>query len=84
MLELITPFAKINGNLFFYKSQKVYKEITLTKTMMGKLGVRLALVKEVEVPFLKEFRAIEVLEKISETPKKYPRNLSTIKKLCLK
>ena len=84
LLELITPFAKINGNLFFYKSRKVYQEIALTKERMRQLGVKVILVEETEVPFLKEFRAIEVLEKVSKTPEKYPRNLSTIKKLIIK
>lgn len=83
LLELIMPFAKINGNLFFYKSRKVYQEITLTDTIIRQLGARVILVKEIKVPFLNEFRAIEVLEKVSETPKKYPRNLSAIKKLII-
>ncbi len=80
LLELITPFAKINGNLFFYKSRKVYEEIALTESIAEQLGVKVVLVEEVRVPFLEEFRAIEVLEKVSETPEKYPRNLSIIKK----
>ncbi|HAX18181.1 MAG TPA: 16S rRNA (guanine(527)-N(7))-methyltransferase RsmG [Actinobacteria bacterium] len=83
LLELITPFAKINGNLFFYKSRKIYEEIALTESVMKELGVSVVLVKEVRVPFLEEFRAIEVLEKVSETPDKYPRSLSTIKKFII-
>lgn len=80
LLELITPFAKIKGNLFFYKSRKVYEEISLTENIMKQLGVKVVSVEEVRVPFLEEFRAIEVIEKVSETPEKYPRNLSVIKK----
>ena len=84
LLELIIPFAKINSNLFFYKSKKVYEEITLTKNIISDLGAKVVSVEQVNVPFLKEFRAIEVLEKVSETPSKYPRNLSIIKNLYIK
>lgn len=80
LLELIIPFAKIGGKIFLYKSKKVFNEILETKELINRLGAEVESVNELKVPLLEEFRVIEVLKKITKTPKKYPRDLSIIKK----
>jgi 16S rRNA (guanine527-N7)-methyltransferase len=80
LLELIIPFSKINGKIFLYKSRKVFLEVEECNKFIKKLGCEINKIEEIKVPYLEEFRAILIMDKITKTPKIFPRDLSLIKK----
>jgi len=80
LLELVIPFSKINGKIFLYKSRKVYQEAIEYNKLIKKMGCNISKIEEINIPYLDEFRAILIIEKIRKTPKIFPRNLSVIKK----
>lgn len=83
LLELIIPFSKINGKIFLYKSRKVFLEVEEYNKFINKLGCKINKIEEIKVPYLEEFRAILIMDKVTKTPKIFPRDLSLIKKANL-
>lgn len=80
LLELSIPFCRINGKIIFYKSRKVFDETKAMDNALDLLGARMGELVEVEVPGLDEFRALLAINKEKNTPEKFPRRFSQIKK----
>jgi 16S rRNA (guanine527-N7)-methyltransferase len=80
LLELSIPFCNINGKIIFYKSKKIFNEIEAAGKAVNILGGRIGELIEVDIPGLEEFRVLQVIDKERNTPKKFPRRFSQIKK----
>lgn len=77
--ELCIPFVKIGGNFLAMKGPTEY--ISLGKNAVELLGGTIE--NTVNYELFDESRRIIVVRKISQTPPKYPRNSSQIKKKSL-
>ena len=80
LLELAIPFCNINGRIVFYKSKKIFSEKASSIKAIDTLGGRVEDLVEVQIPGLREFRALMVISKVRSTPMCFPRNFSLIKK----
>lgn len=79
--EYALPFVKIGGLFIAYKSEKTDEEIEEAKNAIAVLGGKIKEVKDVSGG---EFiRKLVVIEKVADTPPKYPRgkNLPRLKPL---
>ena len=77
--ELCIPFVKINGSFLAMKGPN--EDISLGANAVNILGG--CIEKETEYKLFDESRKIVIVKKISQTPPKYPRNSSQIKKKAL-
>ena len=77
--ELCIPFVKRNGCFVAMKGPN--EDISLGANAVTVLGGLIE--KEIEYKFFDENRKIVLVRKISQTPSKYPRNSSQIKKKTL-
>ena len=77
--ELAIPFCRINGKIIFYKSRKIFSEITDYSEAISKLGGEAEDLLEVKIPYLDDFRAFLVINKFLKTQDIYPRKYSKIK-----
>ena len=80
LLELITPLLKVGGELIALKGAGFEKELQLSRSALKKLDMEIIKVKEFELPYSKEQRAIIHIRKNKKTAKKYPRDYSEIKR----
>jgi 16S rRNA (guanine527-N7)-methyltransferase len=82
--EYCIPFVKVNGRFVSYKSEnltktfltvkgKEYSEMEAAKKAISILGGTLREQIEFELPDTDIYRNLVVIDKIKETPKKYPR-----------
>ena len=82
--EYCIPFVKVNGRFVSYKSEnltktfltvkgKEYSEMEAAKKAISVLGGSLKQQVEFTLPDTDIYRNLVVIEKIKETPKKYPR-----------
>ncbi len=78
LCEFIIPFCRINGKIILYKSIKVFDELNEGRKVIQRLGGRVESLREVKVPYLKEFRAFLVIKKDNESPNRYPRKFKKI------
>ena len=78
LAEYCLPFVKIGGLFIALKSSSCENEITEAKEMIKILGGR---IKEViDYKINDNERKLVIIEKVVETPAKYPRNPNQIKK----
>lgn len=77
--EYCLPFVKIGGVFAPMKASKTEEEITSAKSAIKLLGGQIKTVKELNMEKCGE-RCIVVIEKISQTPPKYPRASAQINK----
>ena len=80
LLELSIPFCNINGKIIFYKSKKIFSEIDAAGEAADMLGGKIGELIEADIPGLEGFRVLQVIDKENNTPKKFPRRFSQIKK----
>lgn len=78
--ELCIPFVKVGGSFLAMKGPS--EDISLGKNAVEVLGGKIE--NSVDYELFDERRRIVVVKKISQTPSKYPRNSSQIKKKILK
>jgi len=83
LLEIITPLLKVNGTFIAMKGPGFEEEINDSKKALAKLNCEISKVYEFELPESHEKRAIIHIKKTKETPNKYPRDYSEIKRLPL-
>ena len=81
--EYCLPFVKVGGKFIAYKSKEVEEEAASAKNAVHLLGGKLEAVHQFELPGTDFERAFVVVDKIQETPKKYPRKAGTPGKLPL-
>lgn len=83
LAELSLPFCKIGGKVMFYKSRKSLEEIKEAEDTINILGGKIENIYEISTPFLKEYRALIVLKKVSSSLYKYPRKYAKMIKTPL-
>ena len=83
LLEIITPLLKVGGTFIAMKGPGFEEEINDSKKALNKLNCEISKIYEFELPESHEKRAIIHIKKIKDTPNKYPRDYSEIKRLPL-
>jgi len=73
LVELCLPFLKVGGRMVAQKSQQAEEEVKSSAQAISMLGGKVVEVKPVVVPFLEAYRALVLIEKIAETPERFPR-----------
>ena len=71
--EYCLPFVKVGGKFISYKSEKITEEAEAAKKAIQCLGGRVEKQAEFYLPGSDIYRNLFVVEKVQETPKKYPR-----------
>lgn len=71
--ELCLPFVRKGGMFISYKSEKVSEEMKTAENVISLLGGRVKEQVEFILPDSDIYRNLFVIEKIKETPKKFPR-----------
>lgn len=71
--ELCLPYLKIGGKFISYKSEKVMEEMTGAKHPIYLLGGEISQQESFLLPDSDMNRNLVVINKIKQTPKKYPR-----------
>lgn len=80
LCEYCIPFVKVGGYFISFKQFDVDNEIEEAKAMIGTLGGKVVDIKEIKIPQSDIKRKIIIIEKIKETPDRFPRNPNKIKK----
>ena len=73
LAELTLPFCTIGGSFIAPKKGAIDPEINQASKAIGTLGGSLREVKRVELPEFTDKRQLVIIDKISPTPKSYPR-----------
>ncbi|MGM7723393.1 16S rRNA (guanine(527)-N(7))-methyltransferase RsmG [Metabacillus sp. Hm71] len=79
--ELCLPLVKKNGNFIAMKAAAAKEELDAGKKALNVLGGKVKDIHSFDLPLEKSERTILLIEKIKETPKKYPRKPGTPNKL---
>ena len=81
--ELCLPLVKVGGQFLAMKSAGSDLEIDEAKKAIVTLGGKLAAVRDYPIPETDITHRLVVIEKVSPTPKRYPRPFAKIKKAPL-
>ena len=73
--EYCLPFVKIGGKFISYKAGECDEEVAASKSSVFLLGGKISDIKKFELG--ESGRAFVIIEKVSGTPKKYPRKAGT-------
>lgn len=71
LCEYCLPYVKVGGIFVSLKSEKVETEVDLAMKAINLLGGKLKEIKKIKVSDMT--RSLVLIEKIKETPRKYPR-----------
>ena len=71
--EYCLPFVKVGGHFISYKSEKITEEMSAAGNAIKLLGGKVVNQVEFQLPDSDIYRNLFVIEKIKETPKKFPR-----------
>lgn len=71
--EYCLPFVKVGGQFISYKSEKILEEMDVAQKAISILGGRVKNQVEFKLPDSDIYRNLFVVEKVKNTPKKYPR-----------
>lgn len=71
--EYCLPFVKVGGQFISYKSEKITEEIASAENAIRILGGEVYGQVEFQLPDSDIYRNLFIIDKIKETPKKYPR-----------
>ena len=71
--EYCLPYVKVGGHFISYKSEKINEESIAAKHAIGLLGGKVTGQREFMLPESDIYRNLFIIEKVKETPKKYPR-----------
>lgn len=80
LAEYCLPYVKVGGKFISYKSEKVTEEINNAEYAIGILGGKIKEQITFTLPDSDIYRNLVVIEKVSETPSKYPRNAGKVDK----
>lgn len=80
LLEYVSPFVKVGGQIILLKGSKTKDEIESSKNAIKVLGLKLEKVDKIELFDKVNEHYIVTFSKIKDTAKKYPRNSAQIKK----
>ena len=84
LAEYLLPAVKIGGQVICMKGSQVEEELNDAKFALKELGGKIKSVDEFCLPGTDMKRNVIIVEKIKETPKKYPRKAGTPAKQPLK
>jgi 16S rRNA (guanine527-N7)-methyltransferase len=73
VVELVLPFCALGGSFIAQKKGDIESEISSAGKAIEILGGRLREVRSVELAEFTDKRSLVVIDKVSETPPKYPR-----------
>lgn len=73
LVEISLPFLRVGGRLIAQKKGDIGDEVASAKTAVKLLGGNLIEVKPIEIPELTDNRFLVVIDKVSPSPKIYPR-----------
>ncbi|MCL2014514.1 MAG: 16S rRNA (guanine(527)-N(7))-methyltransferase RsmG [Oscillospiraceae bacterium] len=82
LCELCLPFVKSGGHFVAYKSGEAEDELNRASAAIETLGGRIAEIKKYSLPD-GSGRTLVIIEKISDTPEKYPRAYAKLKRTPL-
>ena len=82
--EYCLPYVKVGGKFISYKSEKVAEELKEAEYAIDVLGGKVESQIDFTLPDSDIYRNLVVIDKISETPRKYPRKAGTASKNPLK
>ena len=71
--EYCLPFVKVGGQFISYKSEKITEEMSAAENAIKLLGGKVKDQVEFTLPESDIYRNLFVIEKVKETPKKFPR-----------
>ena len=77
LIEYMLPFVKVGGRCICMKSQEIEEELEEAKQAIELLGGKLERVDEIILPESDVKRKIIVIQKVRQTPIKYPRKPGT-------
>lgn len=77
LCEFCLPYVKVGGRFISYKSEKAKEELDASKNAISILGGGNVFCDEFTLPGTDFNRTFIVIEKIKETPAKYPRKAGT-------
>lgn len=78
--EYCLPYVKVGGKFISYKSEKVTEELKGAESAISILGGKIQEQITFTLPDSDMYRNLVVIEKMSETPLKYPRKAGTASK----
>ena len=81
--ELCLPLVKVGGQFAAMKSVDTEEEITAAKSAIKTLGGRIVKVEDYKIPTSDVVHRLVLIEKVSPTPRAYPRAFAKIKKAPL-
>ena len=81
--ELCLPLIKVGGQFVAMKSVDTEDEITAAKSAIRTLGGRIVKVEDYKIPTSDVVHRLVLIEKVSPTPRAYPRAFAKIKKAPL-
>ena len=81
--ELCLPLVKVGGQFIAMKSIDTEDEITAAKSAIKTLGGRIVKVEDYKIPTCEVVHRLVLIEKVSSTPRAYPRAFAKIKKAPL-
>jgi len=73
LVELTLPFSTIGGSFIAQKKGDIHREISQADKAIGLLGGKLREVKRIDLEEFTDQRWLIVIDKVSPTPKLYPR-----------
>jgi 16S rRNA (guanine527-N7)-methyltransferase len=73
LVELTLPFCQIGGRFIAQKKGEVGQEINRAEKAIAALGGKLDQIKKVELDEFSDVRYLVIIDKIYQTPSKYPR-----------
>lgn len=80
LCELCLPLVKAGGQFLAMKSSHTGEEIASAEKAIALLGGRIGAVRDYTIPGSGVVHRVVVIDKVSPTPKKYPRRFAQIKK----
>ena len=80
LLELLTPFVKVNGNIIALKGSSYQEELDICNKAFKELDIKVKNIYQEELPNNQGLRPIIVINKTKKTNPKYPRAYAQIKK----
>ena len=80
LLELLTPFVKVNGNIIALKGSSYQEELDICNKAFKELDIKVNYIYQEELPNNQGLRPIIIINKIKKTNPKYPRAYAQIKK----
>ena len=80
LCELCLPLVKVGGQFIAMKSVDTEEEIAAAKRAIKTLGGRIAGVEDYTIPTSDVVHRLVIVEKLSPTPRAYPRAFAKIKK----